>query len=322
MPRKRAELAELTSQLELDVWRGQVLPAQAQKGPRPARISTSSPRRSRSSRNYDELTEAWNGWHDIARRCASRLRALRRARERRRARAGLQGSRRDVALRATTCRPTTSTKEAERLWQQVKPLYDELHCYARAQLAKKYGADKVPDGKPIPAHLLGNMWAQQWNNIYDDLLKPYPGRQHRNARTAAEGAEVGRGADDAARRRASTPRSASRSCRRLSGSARCSTRPRDREVVCHASAWDMDSKDDVRIKMCIEPTRGRPVHDLSRARPRLLLPVVQRAAAPLPGRRARRLPRGHRRHGQPLGDAGLSAKIGLVGAGEAEPRKP
>jgi len=66
---------------------------------------------------------------------------------------------------------------AEKLWQQVKPLYQELHCHTRAELAKKYGEDKVPAGKPIPAQLLGNMWAQQWNNIYDDILKPYHGIQ-------------------------------------------------------------------------------------------------------------------------------------------------
>ena len=89
------------------------------------------------------------------------------------------------------------------------------------------------------------------------------------------------------------------------------TRPRDREVVCHASAWDMSHEpgnDDVRIKMCIQPDRGRPVHGLSRARARLLLPELRQAAAPVPGRRARRLPRSHRRHGESLGDAGLSVE--------------
>ena len=70
--------------------------------------------------------------------------------------------------------PDEFEKEAARLWGQVKPLYDELHCYARGKLAEEYGEDKVPDGKPIPAHLLGNMWAQQWD---DDLraVEPYPG---------------------------------------------------------------------------------------------------------------------------------------------------
>ena len=76
-------------------------------------------------------------------------------------------------------------KEAARLYEQVKPLYEGLHCYARKRLQQRYGKDKVPDGKPIPAHLFGNMWAQQWNRVYDDLLKPYPGRQHRDPPTAS-----------------------------------------------------------------------------------------------------------------------------------------
>jgi peptidyl-dipeptidase A len=70
--------------------------------------------------------------------------------------------------------PADFENETERLWTQVKPLYDGLHCYAHTKLQEKYGKELVPDGKPIPAHLLGNMWAQQWNNIYD-LLEPYPG---------------------------------------------------------------------------------------------------------------------------------------------------
>src|SRR5690606_12929603 len=63
--------------------------------------------------------------------------------------------------------------EAERLWNQVKPLYEQLHCYVRGRLSKRYGADTVPEDGLIPAHLLGNMWAQEWNNIYD-LVRPFP----------------------------------------------------------------------------------------------------------------------------------------------------
>src|SRR5690606_4233173 len=71
--------------------------------------------------------------------------------------------------------PEAFEKETDRLWNQVKPLYDDLHCYVRAQLSKKYGADKVPLDKPIPAHLLGNMWAQEWMNVYP-LVEPYKGQ--------------------------------------------------------------------------------------------------------------------------------------------------
>ncbi len=66
------------------------------------------------------------------------------------------------------------TREAARLYEQVEPLYKDLQCYARGKLAAKYGEDKVPAGKPIPAHLFGNMWAQQWDAAYD-IFEPYPG---------------------------------------------------------------------------------------------------------------------------------------------------
>jgi peptidyl-dipeptidase A len=62
-------------------------------------------------------------------------------------------------------------KESDRLWQQVRPLYEQLHCYVRGRLQAAYGKDRVPDGAPIPAHLLGNMWAQEWGNIWP-LVEP------------------------------------------------------------------------------------------------------------------------------------------------------
>ena len=68
----------------------------------------------------------------------------------------------------------------------MKPLYDDLHCYVRGRLAKQYGADKVPAGKPIPAHLLGNMWAQEWNNIYP-LVEPFPGQASLDVDSALKG---------------------------------------------------------------------------------------------------------------------------------------
>ena len=133
----------------------------------------------------------------------------------------------------------------------MKPLYDDLHCYVRAGLQKKYGKALVPDGKPIPAHLLGNMWAQEWTNIYP-LVEPYPGvssldvtrrleAQHWDARRMVKLGEsfyTGLGLD---------PLPATFWTRSQF------TKPRDREVVCHASAWDVTWSDDQRIKMCIRP---------------------------------------------------------------------
>ncbi len=143
---------------------------------------------------------------------------------------------------------------AEKLWQQVKPLYDELHCHTRAALAKKYGEDKVPAGKPIPAQLLGNMWSQAWNNIYDDLLKPYPAA---SIETADRKLKAGKW-DAVKMTRSAESFYTSLGFQQLPQTfweRSMLVRPRDREVVCHASAWDMDpAVNDVRIKTCITPT--------------------------------------------------------------------
>ena len=125
------------------------------------------------SRKLDELVEAWRGWHSIAGPMRAKYtRYLQLANEGARE-AGfadvgaLWRSGYDMA-------PSDLEMDIERLWTEVKPLYDELHCYVRSMLQKKYGKAVVPDHAPIPSELLGNMWAQEWNNIYD-LVVPYPG---------------------------------------------------------------------------------------------------------------------------------------------------
>jgi hypothetical protein len=57
-------------------------------------------------------------------------------------------------------------KLTDKLWTQVKPLYDQLHCYTRTKLNEKYGDAVQPKTGPIRADLLGNMWAQEWGDIY------------------------------------------------------------------------------------------------------------------------------------------------------------
>jgi peptidyl-dipeptidase A len=136
----------------------------------------------------------------------------------------------------------------------VKPLYDDLHCYVRGRLQKHYGKDKVPDGKPIPAHLLGNMWAQEWNNIYP-LVEPYKNA----ANLDVQGALAAQKWD--ARRVVRTAEAffTSLGLDKLPDTfweRSQFTKPRDREVVCHASAWDVQYDDDLRVKVCI-PTPAR-----------------------------------------------------------------
>jgi peptidyl-dipeptidase A len=150
--------------------------------------------------------------------------------------------------------PDQFAAEMLRLWTEVRPLYEQLHCYVRAKLRKKYGEDRVGTGKAkIPAHLLGNMWAQDWANLYP-MLEPYPGKGQPDvtrrlialkydARKMVELGErffVSLGMDP-------LPKSF--------WERSMLSRPRDREVVCHASAWDIDMSGDLRIKMCVKVDR-------------------------------------------------------------------
>jgi peptidyl-dipeptidase A len=142
-------------------------------------------------------------------------------------------------------------QESERLWQQVKPLYDALHCHVRAELSEHYGAEVVPGTGPIPAHMLGNMWAQDWANVYE-FVEPYPGVQDLDVTSALERQEY-------------TPVRMVELAESFFVSLGLPelpdtfwersmfTKPRDRDVQCHASAWPLDGGRDVRIKQCIEP---------------------------------------------------------------------
>lgn len=141
-------------------------------------------------------------------------------------------------------------RECDRLWEQVKPLYLKLHAYTRMKLRETYGKEAVPADGPIPAHLLGNMWAQSWDNVYP-LLAPKgldPGydlnailkERKLDARAMVK---VGEGFFTSL---GFAPLPQTFWERSLF------VKPRDREVVCHASAWNLDQVDDLRIKMCIQ----------------------------------------------------------------------
>lgn len=148
--------------------------------------------------------------------------------------------------------PDAFAAEMERLWQQVKPLYDSLHTYTRYKLRQTYGAALVPAGGPIPAHLLGNMWSQSWDNLYP-LLKPA---------VATSGYDLGAVLVERKTSAQDMTRYAERFYTSLGMEALPATfwerslltKPKDRDVVCHASAWDLDTQLDVRVKMCITPT--------------------------------------------------------------------
>ncbi|WP_152625339.1 M2 family metallopeptidase [Cellvibrio sp. OA-2007] len=203
------------------------------------------------SRDYNELVDAWTGWHSIARAYRNDYQRY--------VEIANSGARAygfgdlGASWKSGYDMPTNEFEnEVERLWQQVEPLYKALHCKVRADLAKQYGEDKVPLNKPIPAHLLGNMWSQQWDGIYD-LVEPYPGVGDLDITAAL----VKQNKDAIAITKIAENFFTSLGLRALPDSfwkKSMLTKPRDREVVCHASAWTMDAKEDVRIKQCVEPT--------------------------------------------------------------------
>ena len=246
-PEKRAELATLLAGMEAKYGSGKYCP----EGPESCVDETSLKQVLETSRDYDELLEAWLGWRSAARRIRpDYVRFVELANE---GAHELGYADLGAMWRAGYDMPADDfTREAERLWGQVKPLYQQLHCYARSRLADHYGADKVPAGKPIPAHLLGNMWGQQWDAVYD-LLEPYRGVSDLDVDAALVKQNY-----DAVK----MTRSAESFYQSIAFPAlpetfwerSMLTKPRDRDVQCHASAWHMDGDEDVRIKQCIRPT--------------------------------------------------------------------
>ena len=204
------------------------------------------------SRDPRALEDAWSGWHAIGRplrRPFARYVELsnRGARE--------LGFPDTGAMWASKydLEPAEFLQEVDRLWTQVRPLYEALRTYVRGRLRAHYGGEHVPADGPLPAHLLGDMWAQSWEGILPIVAPPgalaasvsvAPALRARGI-GAVEMVRIGERFFDSLGFEPLPPTFWERSM---------FVRPRDREVVCHASAWDVDMDADLRIKMCIEPT--------------------------------------------------------------------
>ena len=204
-----------------------------------------------TTRDYDELAEYWIGWRSIAPPMREKYQRYVELANEGAAELGY-GDLGEMWRAGYDMSPAEFEGEAARLWEQVKPLYSELHCAVRAKLGEHYGEDKVPQDGLIPAHLLGNMWAQEWGFIYD-LMEPYPGVSDLDV-------------DSTLKSKNYSPQEMVRSAESFYVSLGMDrlpatfwersqfTKPRDREVVCHASAWGLDGGNDLRIKMCIKQT--------------------------------------------------------------------
>jgi peptidyl-dipeptidase A len=245
-PKESEELTRIVAGMEGAYGKGKYCPS----GPARCKDLEDLSKILSESRDPKQLLEAWNGWHAIARPMRKDF-----VRYVELANKGAQqlGFKDNGAMwRAKYDMPPDAfSSELDRLWDQVRPLYVSLHAYVRARLREKYG-DAVPASGPIPADLLGNMWAQEWDNIYP-LVAPAnadPGydltalltKRNTDWKQMVKYGEnffVSLGFDP-------LPQTFWERSLFL--------KPRDREVVCHASAWDIDMVDDVRLKMCIQIT--------------------------------------------------------------------
>lgn len=243
-PEAQAELTRLVAGMEAEYGRGKYCPAE-----RPCQTLDDLSRTMLESRNPDELLEVWTGWHAVGRQIRApyqRFVAL-----------GNEGAKElgfaDLGAfwrAGYDMPPDAFSAEVDRLWTQVEPLYRRLHSHVRRKLGERYGTSLVPADGPIPAHLLGNMWAQQWGGIYDLVGPPSRGPSYDVTKLLAARKVDPRGVvkfgEGFFTSLGFAPLPETFWERSLF------VRPADRDVVCHASAWNLDSTDDLRIKMCIE----------------------------------------------------------------------
>jgi peptidyl-dipeptidase A len=243
---ERDELTKLAASLEGDYGKGKYCP----DGDKGKCLSLSEMEVIlATSRDPEELKRIWLGWHQVSppyRKNYQRFVEL-----------SNKGAR-EMGFKDTGAmwrekydmEPDAFAAEMERLWQQVKPLYDSLYTYTRKKLIAKYGTQVVPQEGPIPAHLFGNMWAQQWNNIYP-LLAPAGGDRGYDLTAILKA----RNTDAKQMVRHGEGFFTSLGFEQLPASfwvRSLFVKPADRDVVCHASAWDVDYEKDVRLKMCIQ----------------------------------------------------------------------
>ena len=281
-PARQAELAKLMAKMEANYGAGKWCHEDAAGNARCLTLQEISKVVANESGKAtpDEIAAAWAGWQATARPIRADYQRFvellnEGAKEMGFADAG------EVWRGGYELSPRDFEADIERLWDQVKPLYQEVHCYVRARLNRKYGDALVPRDGPIPAHLLGNMWAQDWSSLYP-LMEPFRNAgtldvsaalkaqragEHKKLYNAFKGRPTPK---DLAEMEYQADAAQATHMTRVAEDFYTSlgfpklpdtfwersllVRPRDREVVCHAEAEDLNLQGDVRIKMCIEPS--------------------------------------------------------------------
>src|ERR1051326_2440149 len=255
---ERKELTELASKLDGMYGKGKYCKPAESADAKPKCLSLNDLSRiMASSTNPDELLDAWVGWHKISVPMKDKYARFVQLSNKGAKELGFKDT--GSMWRSNyDMSPEQFSAEVERLWRQVEPFYISLHTYVRKQLIKKYGkAAERPDGM-IPAHLLGNMWAQEWGNIYP-LVAPANGGQGYDLTKQLEKQGLGSGPAtlDNAKKMVKYGENFFTSLGfdplpKTFWERSLFVKPQDRDVVCHASAWDIDQKDDLRLKVCLE----------------------------------------------------------------------
>src|SRR6266496_2733377 len=245
-PKEAEELTRLVAGMEGAYGKGKYCPA----GPQTCQDIVALGKFLGDNRDPKQLQDAWTGWHAIGRPMRKDFVRYVELANKGAAQLGFKDN--GAMWRSKyDMEPDAFSKELDRLWEQIRPLYVSLHAYVRSRLHAKYG-DIVPADGPIPAYLLGNMWAQDWDYIYPLVQPPH--------------ADPGYNVTELLKKKNTGWKQMVKYGEGFFTSLGFSplpetfwersqfTKPRDREVVCHASAWDVDNVDDLRLKMCIQIT--------------------------------------------------------------------
>ena len=203
------------------------------------------------SRNPKQLLSAWRGWHEIGKPMKPMYLRMVEIGNKGSEDLGYEGLS-DLWFSKYDMPADEFLNETDRVWDEVKPLYDALHCHVRAKLNDHYGDEVIPISGPLPVHMLGNMWGQSWSNIYDLVYTEEANSNSIDVTKIIEDKnlseiEMVEYAEDFFLSIGFEPLPETFWERSLF------VKPSDRSVVCHASAWNLDPvENDLRIKMCIE----------------------------------------------------------------------
>ena len=206
-----------------------------------------------NSRDPEELLKAWEGWRNIGKPMKDMYLRM--------VEIGNQGANdlgydglTDLWFSKYDMPAEDFLDETDRVWDELKPLYDALHCHVRDELSNFYGENIVSKSGNLPAHVLGNMWGQSWANIYDLVYTPESDQP--SSEINLTNILIEKDIDEVEMVKIAEKFFISLGFEPLSNSfweRSLFIKPQDRNVVCHASAWDIDSDiNDLRIKMCIE----------------------------------------------------------------------